>query len=172
MNIFLLTYHWSDLLLVSATMGKNDTTMETRTQSRLNGHDEHIDIISTQLEALHHTQERHYSTLQETLEKFQAMVLQWMKCMEKQPMIGEENQSPENSSMIPNSSTPSPHSHVVGHSCTPILPIPITGHHPHEFGRPFQFHDALLITKKVRLPTFSGTDPRDGLPKPKHISTS
>ena len=75
-------------------MGKTDNTMETRIQACLDAQDDHIRTISTQVETLHHTQECHYSTLQETQEKFKTMVLQWMKHLEKQPMTREENQSP------------------------------------------------------------------------------
>ena len=150
--------------------------METRTQACLDAQDDHIRTISTQLETLHHTQECHYSTLQETQEKFKTMVLQWMKHLEKQPMTREENQSLDYSSMLPNSSTPSPHPHspgqsstptlhphVAGHSSTPMLPTHVVGHHPQEFARPFQFHDALHMTKKVKLTTFSNTDPQGWL---------
>ena len=110
------------------------------------------------------------------------MVLQWMKRMEKQPMTEEENQSPENSSVTPNSSTPSPHSHVAGQSSTPIPPNRVTSHHPQEFARPFQVHNALHMTKEVKLPTFSGTDRRGWLTRaetcfhildiPKHLHVS
>ena len=125
-------------------------SMETRAQSRLDAQDDRIHALTTQLESLHQNQERHYAQIQENQEKFQSMVMQCIRRMEKRPVHEDDKDNPETSAVLPKSPTPLPQTHVEG--------FPFHGHH-----QPFQHPYTSKMTNKLKLLIFSSTNPRGWL---------
>ena len=83
--------------------------------------------------------------MQENKEKFQSMVMQCIRHVEKQPVLEDDKDSPETSTVLPKSPTPLPHTHLEG------FPF----HGPHQ---PFHHPYTSDMTNKVKLPIFSCTD--------------
>ena len=78
--------------------------MEARSHARLDAQDNHICQLTSQLK-VQPRQERHYSLLQKGPNKFQGMVMQWMKQMKKQSGTTNNDRSPNASTVLPTTHT-------------------------------------------------------------------
>ena len=138
--------------------------METITQARLDAQDDQICLLTSPLETLQQTHEHLYSLLQENQDNFHGLVMQVLKCLEKQPVAANNHSSPTTSTVLPTSPPPNLHPNMEETqpheptSPTPNLHPHIAANHPHEIPPHTSY-----MTKQVKLPTFSRSDPHGWL---------
>lgn len=105
-------------------MGKTDSNMETHTQTHLDDQEVHVRLLTTQLEALQQSHKHQSSIIQEHQEKCQGMLLQLMKRLDKQPMLDDDRDSPNHTTVSPNPSIPLPRVPLDGYPPPGLTPLP------------------------------------------------